>query len=316
MNPKQSMTILFAGTPEFAVPSLLAVSARFPVAGVLTQAEAPQGRGRKPAASPVKRQALELGLPVFEPEKLDQEFIASVKKLGPRLLVVAAYGKIFKRPFLEIFPEGGINVHPSLLPRWRGPSPIQAAIAAGDASTGVTVQRLALKMDTGDILGQARHPIAETDTAASLAAALAELGAGLCALVVGEIAAGTVRGRPQDEAAATYCKLLGKTDGRLDFRESAPRLSRLIRAYNPRPLAHAFWNGKRIFFREGGVYPGRPNAPPAQPGTVLGMDKDYGILIHTGSGILFISVIQLEYKKALPFGDFLNGHKDFMGSIL
>jgi methionyl-tRNA formyltransferase len=310
------MTIFFAGTPEFAVPSLTAVAARFPVVGVLTQADAGQGRGRKPAPSPVKVKARELGLPVFEPGKIDRAFRETVSGLAPRLLLCVAIGRIFGPKFLALFPDGGINVHPSLLPRFRGPSPIPAAILSGDAVTGVTVQRLALKTDTGDILAQAVHPIAAADTTASLSPRLARLGAALCVETIEAIAAGTARSTPQDESKATSCRLLSKEDGLLDFRLGAAELERAVRAYNPWPLAHAFWNGKRLFFLAGAVHPAPPPTPSPPPGAVLGMDKERGILINTGNGILAITLIQLEYKKPLPFRDFLNGNRDLIGSVL
>ncbi|MBN2352696.1 MAG: methionyl-tRNA formyltransferase [Spirochaetales bacterium] len=319
------MKILFAGTPEFAVPALAVVASRFPVVGVLTQGDARRGRGRKSSPSPVKAKALELGLPVLEPEKLDGAFRGEVAGLAPDLLVCVAYAKIFGPKFLGLFPEGGINVHPSLLPRFRGPSPIQAAILAGDPETGVTVQRLALKMDTGDILGQEIHPVADTDTAATLSNALAEVGAELSVRVIEEIASGTVRPRPQDESRATYSRLLTKSSGLLDFAASAAELERAVRAFQPWPLAHAFWGEKRVFFLEAGAYPSpvesglqsaESGPEPASPGRVLGMDKDLGILIHTGDGVLAVRTIQLEYKKALPFREFVNGNREFIGGTL
>jgi methionyl-tRNA formyltransferase len=310
------MRVLFAGTPEFAVPALELIARRFPVAGVLTQAEAPRGRGRKTAPSPVKLKALDLGLTVYEPAALDAAFEKTVRSLGADILVSAAYGRIFRASFLELFPTGGVNVHPSLLPRFRGPSPIQAAILAGDASTGVTIQRLALKMDTGDILAQSTHPLRPDDTAATLTSALAGIGAELCVAVLDRIAAGTERARPQDNDTATYCRLITKESGLVDFSRDAAAISRMIRAYLPWPLAYSFWKGKRVFLLSGGVYPGTAVPAPAPPGTVAGMDKERGILIHTGNGILCITRIQLEYKKALPFRDFMNGNRDFAGSRL
>jgi methionyl-tRNA formyltransferase len=326
------MNILFAGTPDFAVPALEAIVTRHSVVGVLTQADAPQGRGRATAPSSVKTRSLALGLSVFEPDVINRDVIDRMAGLTPDLLVCVAYGKIFRQPFLDLFPRGGVNIHPSLLPRFRGPSPIQAAILAGDSETGVTVQRLALAMDSGAILAQQRLPLGPAATAASLAPVLAGIGAELCAAVVDHIAAGTEQAREQDHDAATYCKLITKDSGLVDFASGAAAIDRLIRAYTPWPLAFAYWNGKRVFFHSGGVYPGpwttpapaadaiSANAGPviamAAPGTVLGMDKQYGILIHTGNGILYVNTIQLEFKKPMPFRDFLNGHRDFTGSVL
>ena len=208
------MRILFAGTPSLAVPCLQKIAPGFEVIGVLTSRDQPAGRGRGAVQSPVKEAAVGLGLRVFQPERLDASFIEELSVLQPQLLVVAAYGKIFRPTFLALFPQGGINVHPSLLPRHRGPSPISAAILEGDAATGVTIQRIAQKFDTGDIPAQSRHPLTGKETTASLTDSLAAEGAEL--LLVG--AAGD-RGRlppapvVQNEAEATYCHPLRKEDG-------------------------------------------------------------------------------------------------------
>ncbi|HEQ71357.1 MAG TPA: methionyl-tRNA formyltransferase [Spirochaetia bacterium] len=310
------MRILFAGTPEFALPSLNALQTRFHVVGVLTQPAAAKGRRKRPVLSPVAAAAHSHAIPVFEPERIDEEFRITVASLAPDLLVCAAYGKIFKKDFLDVFPLGGINVHPSLLPRHRGPSPIPAAILSGDAMTGVSIQRLALAMDSGAILARQSFPLSGEETTGNLSPRLAEMGALLLPSVIEQIAAGTVREIEQNPEEATYCRLLRKEDGKISFVDSALHISRMIRAYNPWPFAYTFWQRSRLFFLKGGVYPHPvPDTAHAVPGLVLGMDKNVGFLIHTCKGILSVSELQREYKKPLFFKDFYNGNRDFPGSV-
>jgi methionyl-tRNA formyltransferase len=310
------MRLLFAGTPQFAVPALTAAAAEHDVCGVLTAPDGKAGRGRTPRVPAVKQKAVELGLPVFQPENPDESFIAQVRAAGPELLVVAAYGVIFKKPFLDAFPRGAVNVHPSLLPRYRGPSPIPAAILAGDAETGVTIQRLALKMDTGDILAQAHCPLSGTETTGSLTGALSAMGADLLTAVLRDMERGTLHERAQREEEASYCRLVHKQDGRVDWRSGADYISRMIRAYDPWPGAFSSYKGQNLYFRRGYPHPEGVSGAESAPGSVLGVDKQHGILIHTNNGILCIQELQLEFKRSCPWRDFLNGHKDFIGSIL
>jgi len=230
------MRVLFAGTPSLAVPSLRAI-ARFTV-GVLTSPDQPSGRGRASAPSPVKEAALSLGLKLFQPARLDAAFIEEVRALAPDLLVVAAYGKIFRQAFLQVFPLGGINFHPSLLPRFRGPSPVSAVILAGDPETGVTVQRIALKFDTGDILAQERYPLTGDETTTTLGGALAARGAGLVESIIARYEAGSPPTPiPQREEDASYCHPLRKEEGLVDWGEPAVQIERKVRAYDPWPRA-------------------------------------------------------------------------------
>ena len=309
------MKILFAGTPDFAIPSLEILNDHFPIVAVLTQPTAGKGRGQKLVDSPIKKKALALGLKVFESEELNSAFLNEIKELAADLLVCVAYGKIFKNDFLNLFPYGGINLHPSLLPRHRGPAPIPAAILAGDTETGVTIQRLILKMDAGPILAQQKITISDNDTTGSLSPRLARMGALLLPTVIAKLKTGQLSEIPQDDNLATYCKLLKKTDGELSFKESALTISRMIRAYQPWPQVYSFWKGKRLFFLEGRPYPHKPSDSTKPAGLVLGIDKESGILINTCQGVLSVSRLQLEFKKPLFWRDFLNGHKDFIGSI-
>jgi methionyl-tRNA formyltransferase len=313
------MRILFAGTPALAVPCLERIARAHDVAGVLTVRDQPAGRGRAPVASPVKEKALSLGLRLFQPERLDADFLDEVCVLAPDLLVVAAYGKIFRQVFLDIFPLGGINVHPSLLPRHRGPSPISAALLAGDPETGITIQRIALKFDTGGILAQMRHALVGEETTATLTDTLAGKGAGLLASVLDEIAAG----RPplpiaQREEEATYCHPLRKEDGVVRWEEPADIIERKIRAFDPWPRAATIHSGETLLLLKSHVYPDTlpKESTGKAPGTVLAADNEHGLLVGTGRGVLAVERLQLQFKKPLDWRPFLNGHPEIVGTRL
>ncbi len=309
------MRLLFAGSPALSVPSLEAAAAEQEVCAVLTAPDRPAGRSGRPVPTAVKRRALELGLEVIQPERIDAATAERVRRLQPEALVAVAYGEIFRRDFLETFPRGGVNLHPSLLPRHRGPSPIPAAILAGDAETGVTIQRLALRMDAGDILAQEAIPLEGTETTASLSGRLAVLGAGLLVRTLRELAQHEVEPRPQEEERATYCRLVRKEDGRIDWSLEAAQIERMIRAYNPWPGAFTTFRGRQLTLQAGGVYP-HPAAAQGQEGLVAGSDKRYGILVTAGRGVLSVSRLQLEARRSLDWQSFLNGHRDLVGSRL
>lgn len=315
------MRALFAGSPALAVPSLARTDACCHVVGVLTCCDKPAGRGGSLEASPVKRKAAELGLRLLQPERLDASAIEEVRDLSPDLLVVAAFGRIFSREFLALFPCGGINVHPSLLPRHRGPSPVSAAILAGDAETGVTIQGIAQKFDTGDILAQRVVSLAGDETTGTLTDSLAVVGAELLGGVLGGLSPGGLPvGRPQDESQATYCRIIGKEDGRIDWGRPAAAIERSVRAFDPWPRADTAWKGSSLLLLKTSVYPGTfpgVGGPGAeQPGTVLAADRQRGLLVRTGEGILAVERLQLQFKKPLDWRAFLNGHPDFVGSRL
>jgi methionyl-tRNA formyltransferase len=270
-------------------------------------------------ASPVKEAAVALGLAVLQPLKLDPEALEAVAALHPDLLVVAAYGKIFRQVFLDLFPLGGINLHPSLLPRYRGPSPISAAIAAGDAETGVTIQRIALKFDTGDILAQARWPLEGAETTASLTEALSVRGADLMAGVLDAFAAGTPPvAVKQNEELASYCHTLGKEDGVVAWRQPAEVLERRIRAFDPWPRCSTRFGEETLLLLKSHVYPDTLGGDDERgvPGEVLAADRKHGLLVRTGRGILAIERLQLQFKKPLEWQAFLNGHPAFVGARL
>lgn len=317
------MRILFAGTPALAVPSLTGAARAHEVLAVLTSPDQPSGRGRELSCSPVKEAAVQLGLGVLQPEKLDDPFVEQVRALSPELLVVAAYGKIFRPSFLALFPSGGINVHPSLLPRYRGPSPITATILAGDARAGVTIQRVARRFDTGDILAQESLPLKGNETTASLSELCAVKGAELLAGVLAQMAAGTLPpGRAQDEAAATYCGTIRKEDGVVRWEEPAVVIERKVRAFDPWPRMSTTFRAESLLLLKSHVYPGtlgeEPGRPewPGEPGAVLAADRSHGLLVRTGLGILAVERLQLQFKKPLDWRSFMNGHPGFVGTRL
>lgn len=331
------MRVLFAGTPEIAVPGLSLLAEEHTVVGVLTNPDRGSGRGRKVRPAPVKARALELGLTVIQPDRLDGEARKAVSALEPELLVTAAYGKIFGPRFLGLFPRGGINMHPSLLPRHRGPTPIPAAILAGDDKTGISVQELALEMDAGDILLQEDRPLYGNETAGELTAWAAETGGRMLREAVDLIEVGRAVRRPQEHEAATYCSFLSKEESWIDWSASAGEIDRRIRAYNPWPLARTIYDGEPLIIHEarpvppgGGDVTGEdPAAPlrreyaagpgrgnPPEPGRVFGVDKDFGILVQTGGGALGITRLQAPARKPMTWDAFLNGNPEVLSALL
>lgn len=306
------MNLVFAGTPGFAVPSLQALlDANHRILAVLTQPDRPAGRGRQLLASPVKQLALERGLPVHQPLTLKQS-AHFLQELGADAMIVVAYGLLLPREILAIPRLGCINVHASLLPRWRGAAPIQRAIEAGDAETGITIMQMAAGLDTGDILAQTAIPIIPTDTAASLHDKLAALGADLLAATLVKLDRGEIAPRPQDDRLATYAAKLTKAEARLDWREEAPRLARRIRAFNPWPVAQTRWHAQTLRIWQAHAEGARTEAAS---GTVLSANAD-GIRVAAGGGVLVIDELQAEGGKRLRAGSFLNGHAIEVGERL
>lgn len=298
------MNLVFAGTPGFAAPSLQALlAAGHRVLAVLTQPDRPSGRGRQLAASPVKQLALTHRLPIHQPLTLKHSG-PLLTELGADALIVVAYGLLLPREILAIPRLGGINVHASLLPRWRGAAPIQRAIEAGDRQTGVTLMQMAAGLDTGDILSQAAIPIIATDTAASLHDKLAALGADLLTATLAQLEGGNIRPQPQDNALATYAPKLSKAEARLDWREDAAVLARRVRAFNPWPVAETRWRSQVLRLWQAQAEAVSTESPP---GTVLRADAE-GIRVATGKGALVIQELQTEGGKRQGAGSFLNGH--------
>lgn len=312
------MRVFFAGTPEIAVPSLTALSKDFDVCGVLTNPDRQKGRKKVLHPSPVKAKALELGIEVFQPEKLNEDFYNSVRELKPDILVFFAFGKIFKPAFLDIFPSGGVNIHPSLLPIYRGPSPINAAILNGDKVSGISIQRAAAKMDSGNILLQEIFKLAENETTGSLTDRVALMAAPLISKVVQEIDNETITEYVQDEDAVTFCKLIKKEDGIIDWHKGSNEILNSIRAYSPWPLAQTMFNDKTLNILEAELSEIEllETDMEAEPGKVLVYTKSDGYLVKTGDGAINIKCLQLQSKKALDYKSFNNGVQNFVNTIL
>ncbi len=302
------MRIVFAGTPEFAVSSLRAAARHHEVVAVYTQPDRPAGRGRGLAPSPVKLEAVARGIPVYQPESLkDEAAQQQLRDLQPDLMVVVAYGLILPKAVLAIPTHGCWNVHASLLPRQRGAAPIQRAIQAGDAKTGVCLMQMEAGLDTGPVLLHQELPIAATDTGGQLHDKLAELGAQVLSDGLGLLRAGIKPiARPQPEQGVTYAHKLDKAEARLDWALDAGALARTVRAFNPWPIAEATLAGERVRIH-GAV--ALDEAHGQAPGTVLAASRD-GIDIACGQGALRLRVLQREGGKAITAADYLNARRD------
>jgi methionyl-tRNA formyltransferase len=297
--------IVFMGTPDFAVPTLKALLQQHEVIGVVTQPDRPAGRGGQIHQSPVKQLALERGIPVFQPEKLRRkEAIAVLTQWQPDLYVVAAFGQILPQAVLDLPPQGSINVHGSLLPRWRGAAPIQAAIRAGDAETGITIMVMDAGLDTGPMLSKRAIPITPEETGQSLHDKMAVLGAELLIDTLPGYLSGDIQPQSQDEALVTFAPQINKEDGRIDWMQDAASIERLVRAFTPWPGTYTFWNGKQLKIHSGTVGEGS-----AEPGKVI--ERAGRTAIGTGSGLYYPAEIQLEGKKRASIADFVNGYRDF-----
>lgn len=304
-----SLRIIFAGTPDFAARHLDALlAANYNVVGVFTQPDRPAGRGKKLMPSPVKVVAQEHGLPVFQPASLrpveNQQLIAD---LNADIMVVVAYGLILPKAVLEMPRLGCINVHGSLLPRWRGAAPIQRSLWAGDDETGVTIMQMDVGLDTGDMLYKLACPITPDDTSASLYDKLAELGPQGLIETLQLLASGKARPEVQDESRVTYAEKLSKEEALLDWSLSAAQLERCIRAFNPWPMSYFMMDGQPLKVWKASVL---NTATNAAPGTILEADKQ-GIQVATAQGVLNIEELQPAGKKAMKAQDLLNSRKAF-----
>lgn len=311
------MRIVFMGTPQFGVPALEQLTqGEHQVVAVYTQPDRPVGRGRISTPSAVKRTALAHGLPVFQPPSLkataEVERLAEVK---PDVIVVAAFGQLLSQQVLDIPPFGCLNVHPSLLPRHRGAAPVPAAILGGDEQTGVTIMLMDVGLDTGPILAQKAIPIEPEDTAESLGAKLAQLGAELLGQTLPLWLDHCLTPQPQDEENATHSRPIAKGEGEIDWRLSAIELWRRVRAFYPWPGCYTRWRGKQLKLLQAiplpggqGLEPGRVISPLPEQGAVFG--------VATGSGILGLRQVQLEGRRAMTAEEFLRGQRGFIGELL
>ena len=309
----RSLNLVFCGTPRFAVPTLArVVETGFQVNLVVTQPDRPRGRGMEVAFSPVKQLALELGLPVAQPEKIknNQEFQQQLTALGSEAIVVVGYGRIIPPWMLSLPPLGNVNLHGSLLPRYRGAAPIQWAIARGETVTGVTTMRLDAGLDTGDILLQKSVPIAASDTADSLAPRLAEIGADLMVETLRGLQAGSIHPRPQDHSQATLAPILKKEDGRMDFHRPASELYNRLRGFQPWPGAYTTFRNRNL-----AVWAARP-VEHELVRAELSVSADQLIVGCAPGTALELLELQPEGKKRMPAKDFIHGYRPHSGEKL
>jgi methionyl-tRNA formyltransferase len=310
MNPPRRR-LVFAGSPDFAVPALEVLAhSGHEVVAVLTQPDRPAGRGLGTRASPVKVAAVALGLTVWQPGSLrrDPVAVARLAELAPDLMVVVAFGQILPPEVLAIPRRGCVNLHASLLPRWRGAAPIQAAILAGDAETGVTLMQLDAGLDTGPMLASVRVPIDADTTGGSLHDELAQRGAGLLRQHLDALLAGTLSAAAQPETGVSWAPKLAKSDARLDWREPAEQLGRRVRAYQPWPIAETTLDGRQLRIHAAQVLPAAGMAPAAltHPGTVLDAAAS-GIDVQAGAGVLRLTSVQLAGRQRLAAAEFARG---------
>lgn len=314
--------IVFMGTPDFAVPSLRALhqnadAQHWQLVGVVTQPDRPSGRGKKMAVSPVKACALELGVPILQPRsyRRQPEAVAELAALAPDLIVVTAFGQILPSAVLEIPTFGCVNVHASLLPAYRGASPINAVILAGDGETGTTIMLMDEGMDTGPILAQETTAIRSDDTAESLGARLAEDGASLLVETLPHWLAGAIAPIDQADLPGTpsACRMIRKEAGQIDWTQPADMIERMTRAYAPWPSAFTTWQGQNFKIWQAEVMDSPADAPE-EPGRVV--DTPAGPAVVTGAGLLRLDKVQPAGKRAMEIRSFLNGNPDFVGSRL
>lgn len=298
------MKVVFMGTPEFAVPTLQALIDHHQVAAVVTQPDRQRGRGKKVQFSPVKEKAAEYKIPVLQPEKArDEEFIQELEIIAPDVIVVVAYGQILPERILNLPKYGCINVHGSLLPKYRGAAPIQWAVLNGEEKTGITTMYMEKGLDTGDMIDKAEVVLDPKETAGSLHDKLMNLGADLLLETLDKLEKGTIVRTKQDDSQSCYAKMLSKEMGRMDFSRSAKELEQWIRGMNPWPSAYTTMNGKTLKIWDADVvsYEGSE-----EPGTVVKVTKDT-IIVAAGEGALALKEIQLAGKKRMPVQAFLLG---------
>ena len=317
MSADNSLKVVFMGTPIFAVPVLTALlDEGYHVVGVYTRRDRPTGRGKRLMAPPVKLAALERGLPVFQPSSLrrDEKARQEMASLSPDVVVVAAYGLILPPDTLELPRLGCLNVHPSLLPRHRGPSPVASAILAGDRDTGVTLILLDEGLDTGPILAQRSTPLGDRENTEQLTGRLFLTGAELLLETLPGWANGDVQSRPQDESQATATRLLERADGEIDWSRPVIDISRQVRAMYPWPGTFTAWQGRTLKIIQAG--PRDPTKPAGDASGLVVTGDGSAIGVVAGDGVLNVERLQMEGRRAVGADEFLRGYRDFPGSLL
>jgi methionyl-tRNA formyltransferase len=310
MNQTRKLRTVFMGTSSFALPTMKVLTASEAMIAVVTQPDRPQGRGNKVLPPPAKECAMALGLTVWQPERVKEpQFVEQLRAAEPELIVVAAFGQILPPAVLEVPSRGCINVHPSLLPRYRGAAPINWAIIRGETKTGVTTYFMDAGMDTGPILFSREVEIKETETAAELGARLAVIGADLLIETLQGIKEQDLQARPQDEREVSYAPLLKKQDGLIRWEEEAERIKNHIRGMVPWPVAYTWWAGKRFK-----VYQGRVGITGGSPGEIVSLNG--GIEVACGTGSVIIETLQLEGGKKVGWSEFIRGHRLTPGTRL
>lgn len=307
------MRVLFMGTSAFAVPVLKALLAsRHNVIGVVTQPDRPSGRGRQMKYSPVKEVALEAGVPVYQPEKVSEvEFVETVRNLSPDVIVVAAFGQILSQDLLDIPRFGCINVHASLLPKYRGAAPVSHALFNGDRKTGVTTMLMDAGLDTGPILLQREVEVLPEDDAGTLEARLAQVGASLLIETLDRLEEGALTPRPQDDSLATKAPSVKREECQIDWTKPAERIVNLVRGCTPRPGAYTFWDGAEVKVWSCRV---GDRLQSGRPGEILDIDE-HGVLVSAGQGTVLVTEVQPENKKRMTAAEFARGRRIVPGAV-
>ena len=308
------MRIVFMGTPDFSVPTLEALlKGGHEVIGVVTQPDRPKGRGKAVLMTPVKEKALEYGIPVYQPVKAREEsFVELLRSLKPDAMVVIAFGQILPKAILDIPKYGCINIHASLLPKYRGAAPLQWVVLEGEKETGITTMMMDVGMDTGDMLEKLVVPVDKKETYGSIHDKLSVLGGELILSTLEKLENGTLERTPQPEDEATYTKKITKVMGDIDWTEDAAVIERYIRGLNPWPSAYTSWNGKTLKIWDADVL---EQEYSGEPGEIIKVEKD-GVLVKTGKDILVLREVQLEGKKRMEIQAFLRGYQLSHGTIL
>jgi methionyl-tRNA formyltransferase len=312
------MRIVFMGTPDFAVPALKTLQCGgHTIVAVVTQPDKPTGRGRRIKASPVKETALRLGIPVLQPLRIKrEESVSALRELAPDLIVTAAYGQILPATVLNIPPYGCINVHASLLPKYRGAAPIHWAIIRGEKETGVTIMYMDAGMDTGDIILRSAVAIGPDDTVGTMHDVLADRGAAMLVRAVEMIAAGTAPRQPQDDSAATYAPLLTRADEKIDWRQPAVSIHNLVRGMNPWPGAYTLDNRGVLKVLASEIMPAAAAESSSPPGTVLRVLNGRGIAVATGEGCLLLKEVKPENGRVMAADAYGRGNRALEGTVL